>query len=67
MCSSDLLWVAVVGEDHHVHLRKVVPGRDFGTEIEVRDGLKPTDSVVINPPESLLDGAEVRLPSGQGF
>ena len=63
----DGLWVAVVGGDHRVRLSKVVPGRDFGTEIEVRDGVRLTDSVVINPPESLQDGAEVRLRPGQGL
>ncbi|MBS0394763.1 MAG: efflux RND transporter periplasmic adaptor subunit [Proteobacteria bacterium] len=55
------LMVATVGADHRVSLRKIVAGRDFGTEIEVRSGLGPGDEVVVNPPDSLIDGVEVRV------
>lgn len=58
------LWVATVPDGHHVALRKVVPGRDFGTEIEVLDGVTSSDNVVANPPDSLTDGATVRVVTG---
>ena len=35
-------------------------GRDFGTQVEVVAGLDPKDQVVVNPPDSLVDGEEVR-------
>jgi RND family efflux transporter MFP subunit len=45
------------------HKKKVALGRDFGTEIEVIDGLSPSDSVVKNPGERLVEGARVRSPN----
>jgi hypothetical protein len=62
----DGLWAAVVVEERKVQLRRVSPGRDFGTEIEIREGLSIEDWVIANPPESLIDGAEVRLQSAKG-
>lgn len=58
------LWVATVPDGHRVSLRRVVPARDFGTEIEIREGLDVHDTVVANPPDSLMDGAEVQVVSG---
>jgi RND family efflux transporter MFP subunit len=52
------LQVAVV-EDGVVHLRKIVVARDFGTQIEVRDGVKAGDKVVLNPTVDLTDGRHV--------
>jgi len=46
-------------EDGAVRIRKISVGRDFGTSIEVRDGLQPGDQVVLNPPVELADGAKV--------
>lgn len=51
--------VAVVQADGKVHLQKVSLGRDLGTQIELTDGVAPQDHVVINPPDSLYDGAPV--------
>ena len=53
--------VARVGADHLAKLQKIVPGRDFGTEIEVLSGISPSDSIIINPPDSIVDGVEVRV------
>jgi hypothetical protein len=46
----------------------VTLGRDFGTEVEVASGVESDDRVITNPPDSLLDGEEVRVaaPSGNG-
>lgn len=64
------LLTARLGANNHVSLVPIKTGRDFGTEIEVLSGLAPDDTVVINPPDSLQDGQEVRLvqrsePAGQ--
>jgi multidrug efflux pump subunit AcrA (membrane-fusion protein) len=52
---------AVVGSDNKVHLVKLAIGRDYGTEIEVLTGVSPSDQVVLNPPDSLEEGEEVRV------
>jgi RND family efflux transporter MFP subunit len=55
------LQVAVVGPDHAVHLKSITEGRDFGKAVEVLTGLDPNDQVVLNPPDSMADGATVRI------
>jgi RND family efflux transporter MFP subunit len=55
------LQVATVDSSDHVHLKTIVPGRDFGKSIEVVSGLAADDSVVVNPPDSLIDGAAVHI------
>jgi RND family efflux transporter MFP subunit len=62
---SEGLQVAVVDDQQRVHLTNITSGRDFGTEIEVIAGLKPSDTVVVNPPDSLADGAQVRVAAAQ--
>jgi RND family efflux transporter MFP subunit len=57
--ASGLQVATVDGE--HVRMKHITQGRDFGTEIEVLAGLEPTDVLVLNPPDSLVDGAQVRL------
>jgi RND family efflux transporter MFP subunit len=44
-----------------VVLTNLTPGHDFGNEIEVVDGLKADDQVVVNPPDSLVSGQEVKI------
>ncbi|HSS51218.1 MAG TPA: efflux transporter periplasmic adaptor subunit, partial [Thermoanaerobaculia bacterium] len=46
---------------NHARLSTIVPGRDFGNEIEVLGGLPPGRQLVDNPPDSLVDGQEVRI------
>jgi multidrug efflux system membrane fusion protein len=60
------LRAAVVDDQHHVHLRALVIGRDFGTALEVLQGLAPTDWIVINPPDSLDDNEVVRIEPSPG-
>jgi membrane fusion protein, multidrug efflux system len=48
--------VAVIDSSSHVHLVAVQPGRDFGAEIELVDGLEGGERVVVNPPANLADG-----------
>ncbi|MBV9968914.1 MAG: efflux RND transporter periplasmic adaptor subunit [Xanthobacteraceae bacterium] len=52
------LQIAVV-EDGIVHLRKITVARDFGTHLEVRDGVKAGDQVVLNPTVDLAEGRRV--------
>ena len=52
--------VAVLTADNHIALRKVTMGRDFGTEYEIVSGVAIDENVVLNPPDSLLDGQAVQ-------
>lgn len=44
----------------HAHLIRVTLGRDYGTEVEVIAGLNADSNVIVNPPDSLVDGEAVR-------
>lgn len=50
---------AVVGADGKVHLKPVVIGRDYGTDVEILGGLDPSESIVLNPSDSLEEGQSV--------
>jgi RND family efflux transporter MFP subunit len=58
--------VAVVDSDNKVHLHDVKVGRDFGSYVEVLDGLNPDDRVINNPPDSLSDGQTVQIMQPEG-
>jgi RND family efflux transporter MFP subunit len=51
--------VAVV-KDGTAHIHKVSVMRDFGTQVEVDDGVEQGDLVIINPPIALSEGSKVR-------
>jgi membrane fusion protein, multidrug efflux system len=53
--------VAVVGPGDRVQLRPIAIGRDFGTSLEILQGVKANDRVVQNPPDSLESGQAVRV------
>jgi RND family efflux transporter MFP subunit len=53
------LQVGVV-ENGHVVLHGVKVGHDYGATIEITDGLKPSDAIVLDPSDSLEGGQEVR-------
>jgi RND family efflux transporter MFP subunit len=55
------LQVATVDGANHVKLKSIVQGRDFGNTIEVLSGIEADDRVVVNPPDSITDGASVRI------
>lgn len=53
--------VAVVGADRRVQLRPLSIGRDYGASLEVLGGLAVGDQIIINPSDSLEDGAQVNI------
>ena len=53
--------VAVVGPGDRVQLRPIVIGRDFGTSLEILQGVRANDRVVENPPDSLETGQIVHV------
>jgi RND family efflux transporter MFP subunit len=61
---SDGLHVASVDGNNRAHILRVTPGRDFGSSMEILSGLQSDQPVIANPPDSLTDGEEVRVVSG---
>jgi membrane fusion protein, multidrug efflux system len=57
------LQVGVVKPDNTVELRSIKVGRDFGTRIEITDGVSPSDTIIVNPSDSLVTGAVVQVNS----
>ena len=55
------LRAVVVDANHRVHLRQLVIGRDYGTSLEVLQGLQASDWIVLNPPDSIDDGQEAHV------
>ncbi len=55
------LQVATIDAHERVKLKSIVQGRDFGNTIEVLSGIGPNDTVILNPPDSLIDGETVRI------
>jgi RND family efflux transporter MFP subunit len=64
---SEGLRVATVDDHQHVDLKQINIGHDYGTTVEVISGLTGNESIVVNPPDFLAAGQEVRVaqtPSG---
>ena len=49
----------VVVQDGKVHFQPIVVGRDFGANLEVTQGLRGGELLVINPGEDLIEGLAV--------
>jgi RND family efflux transporter MFP subunit len=58
---SEGLRAVVIDDNHKTHLQPLMIGRDYGTTLEVLQGLKPTDWIVINPADSLDEGVQVNV------
>ena len=56
---SDGPQVAVVGGDRDVRYQRIQLGRDFGDRIEVLSGLQLGQQIVVNPGDSVQEGAKV--------
>jgi len=58
---SEGLRAVVVDSNHKARLQTLTIGRDYGVALEVLNGLKAGDWIVLNPPDSLNDGQEVHV------
>jgi RND family efflux transporter MFP subunit len=63
MLTSDGPTIALVTADQRIHLAKVKLGRDFGTQIEILEGLSEGQQVVINPSDALVERLQVEVMS----
>jgi len=60
--------VGTVGDDNIAHLVPVTIGEDDGATVQIYNGLKASDRVIQDPPDSLIDGEKVspQNPNAQG-
>jgi membrane fusion protein, multidrug efflux system len=58
---SEGLRAVVIDQNHRVHLQALEIGRDYGSSLEVLNGLKADDWIVLNPPDSIDNGEEVHV------
>ena len=52
---------ATVDANSRVKLLPVVLGTDYGTRVSIVSGLAGNERVILNPPDSIIDGAAVRI------
>jgi len=52
---------AAVVRDGRAELVPITIGRDFGDSLEVLAGLRPQESLILNPPDSLISGTPVKI------
>ena len=57
--------VGLVDSNGIVRLAGITVGRDYGTTVEIVHGLSETDSVIINPSDSLESGLKVRIAKSE--
>jgi RND family efflux transporter MFP subunit len=62
---GDGLHVATVDADNKVRLNSVTIGRDYGATVEILSGVDAQDRIILNPPDSILPGAAVRVRADQ--
>lgn len=53
-------YVITVNESGQIHFQKVLTGRDFGDKVEVLEGLKGDENLIINITDELQDGQTVK-------
>jgi RND family efflux transporter MFP subunit len=58
---SEGLRAVVVDANHKTHLQQLTIGRDYGTALEVLQGLSANDWIVVNPADSLDEGVQVNV------
>jgi RND family efflux transporter MFP subunit len=58
---SEGLRAVVVDADHKIRLHPLTVGRDYGTALEVLQGVTSADWIVLNPADSLDNGQQVNV------
>ena len=52
---------ATLARVRRVHFQTVEPGRDYGIELEIPDGLKVGEEVAVDPSDAVQEGALVQI------
>lgn len=47
--------------DGKIEKRKVKLGIDYGMNVEIKSGVSPTDQIILNPRDSIVDGQQVQI------
>lgn len=55
------LRVVAVDGKNRADLKRIIMGHDFGNEVEVIAGLDGNEQIIVNPPDSIEQGQEVRI------
>jgi len=58
---SEGLRAVTVDANHQLHLQPLTIGRDYGVTLEVLQGLRGSDWIVLNPADSLEEGQHVNV------
>jgi RND family efflux transporter MFP subunit len=58
---SEGLRVALIDAQQRVHLQPITLGRDFGSTVEVTEGIDANMRIVLNPSDSLNEGEKVNI------
>ncbi len=61
LANGNGLQVATVSAQGKVVMKDVLVGRDFGSDIEVVDGLTAADDVILSPPDSLSAATAIKV------
>jgi multidrug efflux pump subunit AcrA (membrane-fusion protein) len=64
--ASEGLNPAVLARSRVVHFQDVDPGRDYGTTLEILDGLHDGEYVVVDPGDVVKEGAVVQIAEERG-
>ena len=62
---SEGLRIAEVADGQRAELKQITLGRDYGSEVEVTAGLTGNESIITNPPDSIVDGQQIRIAQPQ--
>jgi hypothetical protein len=57
--------VALV-KDGKVHLQHVTIGKDNGKTVEIASGVQASDTIVLNPSDSISEGQSVQIKAAAG-
>jgi RND family efflux transporter MFP subunit len=60
------LQVAIVDRENRIVLKPITISRDLGSEVEIASGIVADDRVVINPPDGVVTGDQVRVAGAPG-
>ena len=60
------LQVAIVDRENRIILKPLTISRDLGSEVEIASGVVADDRVVINPPDGVVTGDQVRVAGAPG-
>lgn len=63
MIRNQGIQVATVDSTHHVKIKAIKTGNDYGSYVEVLSGLTSEDQIIDSPPDLIEDGQLVKLTS----